>query len=52
MDKTKIVRKLVDSYSVFKEDNKALEYLEVYNLYNSSVSNEYYFNKDKIKERR
>ena len=49
-DKTKIVRKLVDSYSVFKENTKALEYLEVYNLYDSSISDDYYFNKSKIKK--
>ena len=49
-DKTKIVRKLVDSYSIFKEDTKALDYLEVYNLYDSSISDDYYFNKSKIKK--
>ena len=50
MDKTNIVRELVNSYPVLKEEPKALGYLEVYNLYDSSISDEYYFNKAKIKK--
>ena len=49
-DKTKIVEELLDSYPIFRKDTKALDYLEVYNLYDSSISDDYYFNKTKIKK--
>ena len=41
---------LLDSYPIFRKDTKALDYLEVYNLYDSSISDDYYFNKTKIKK--
>lgn len=49
-DKTEIVNKLLESYVSLKEEPKALENLKVYNLYDSSKVDDYYFNKSKIKK--
>lgn len=48
-DRTKIVEKLLESYDVLRNNPGALESLKVYNLYDSSKSADYYFNKSKMK---
>ena len=48
-DRTKIVEELLESYDVLRNNPGALESLKVYNLYDSSKSADYYFNKSKIK---